>query len=296
MVVDRMDNIGTKSAGMTDVQQNVSGNNQGAQKTGNFQSAQVKLVDVNSMIQNAAEEMTSLKSEDAEKEMSDREVEEGRKAESLERVLQVSEVDNILRTLGDLDKRDLFRSLKALIERQHEHPDQFLEDAKEEFEQPAHQYALLKSMVLALKARGAPQAQIEAAEKAVEQLMSEHGKEINAALNIGEDANNYKSDLGEVSELRNTYTSNVHDYQSINSVLNDLVERFGEEKLETSINFMLKALASDLDAGGSSINKTQLQLIMNDMNRLKTMATMLGNCGFLIKNVDSMLKTEEDRV
>ncbi|MEM9045799.1 MAG: type III secretion system gatekeeper subunit SctW [Pseudomonadota bacterium] len=277
---------------MTDVQQNAPANNAGAQKTGNFQNAQVKMVDMNSLIQNAAEELTSLKSEDAEKEASERDVEEGRKAESLERVLQVSEVDDILRTLGDLDKRDLFRSLKALIQQQHENPDQFLKDAKEEFEQPAHQYALLKSLVAALKARGAPPEQIKAAEQAVADLMKESGKEITAALNIGEEANNFKSDLGDVSDLRNTYTTNVHDYQSISSVLNDLVQRFGEEKLENSINFMLKALASDLDSGGSSINETQLQLIMNDMNRLKTMATMLGNCGFLVKNVERMLEAE----
>ena len=288
-----MDNIGARSAGVSDGPQNTAANTAGAQKTGTFQNAQVKLVDINSLIQNAAEELTSLKSEDAEKEASEREVEEGRKADSLERVLQVTGVDEILRSLGDLDKRALFRGLKALIERQHDDPEKFREDAEEMFEEPAHQFALLKSIVQALKLRGASAKQIAAAEKAVDDLMKDHGKEINAALNIGEDAKNFKNDLGDISDLRNTYTTNVHDYQSITSVLNDLVQRFGEEKLESSINFMLKALASDLDAGGSSINKTQLQLIMSDMNRLKTMSTMLGNCGFLIRNVDKMLEAEQ---
>jgi type III secretion protein W len=252
---------------------------------GEFKGAEVHLIDHASLIANAAEELTFEFSEETEKDISDREVEIGRKSDSLDRFLKLTKIDKMMKALGDFRKKDLHRGLKALLKTRGNDPEAYRRQARQEFKDNSQQYVALTTLVEALKARGAPQAQVAAAEAAVAGLMQEHGKEIRSALNIGEAAQAAsKADLGDLPELREAYRTNVHDYSSTAAVLDDLVKRFGEKNLDKSIQFMLRALASDLEAGGSSIDKTELGLVLADMNRLKTMTTVLGHCGHLMRN------------
>ena len=284
-----MTDMRTNAPGLDTARQNVTADAGAGQKVGTFKTAEVRVIDQNSLLADAAEELTSTRSEETEKDVSERDVEDGRKADSLERFMQLAEINELMKTLGDLHKKDLHRGLKALLRQQSRDPQDLRRQSEEQFKEPSHQYAALKCLVEALKARGAPAEQIEAAEKALSGLMEEHGPAIKAAINIGPTAGSFaKNDLGPVPDLRDAYRTNIHDYQAISGVIDDLVKRFGEAKLKQSIEFMLSALASDLESGGSSIDKTQLGLIMSDMNRLKTMSTMLGNCDLLMRNAKKM--------
>lgn len=284
-----MTEIRTNVPGIDTMRQTTGADARVGQSTGSFKTAKAKIIDMNSLISNAAEELVSAFSEETEKDVSERDVEDGKKADSLKRLMQTPELQEILKSLGDMNKRDLHRALKALLKQQSRDPRELRSQTQEQFKEPSHQYATLKSLVEALKARGAPHEQIDAAEKAVDDLMEEHGAAVKAAINIGAIAQGFaKSDLGDVPELRDAYRTNIHDYKAISGVIDDLVKRFGEKSLDQSINFMLKALASDLESGGSSIDKTELNLIMSDMSRLKTMTTILGNCGVLIHNAKVM--------
>ena len=263
---------------------------------GSFRGTQAKVVSQASLIEDAihdmAEEITFAASEETEKHVSERDVEDGRKSDSLERFLQLTSVKDVMKTLGDLNKRDVLRALKrllTLLERGGGNAGALRKGAAEAFDDPSHQYAALTGLLEGLKARGAPPEQIAAAEQALSDLMADQGQTIRAALNIGETAQGYaRSNLAEVPDLRDAYRTNVHDYKAAAEVVEDLVARFGEDKLDHSITFMLDALGHDLAAGGSSIDKTQLGLIMSDMKRLKTLATVLGNSGFLIRNARSL--------
>ena len=255
----------------------------GTRASGSYKGAEVQVVDQQSLVTDALEELTSEFSEDIEKDVSDREVEDGKKADSMERLAQLREVNELLESQGDLKKKDLFRGLKALLERQGAPASEIRQRAAREFQEPAHQYALLKSYAEALKERGAPDSEVAAAEAALEQFMEESGTAVRAALNIGETTNEFvKNDLGDHQTLRDAYRSNVHDYQDMVSVLDDLVERFGEDDLAKSIAFMTQALGADLDAGGPSIDRTKLNLIVNDMHRLESLTTILGNCDIVV--------------
>ena len=265
-----------------------------ARTTGNFKGEEVRVIDQQSLIADAAEELTSELSEETEKDISDREVEDGKKAESLERLWQVTEAREMLDALGDLDKRDLNRALKALLQQQSNNPRELREKAQEQFEEPAHQYAALKSLVDALKQRGAPDDQIEAANEALNQLMEEEGLAVHAALNVGTTANEFVRDgLGNQQTLRDGYRTNVHDYTDNTAVMKDLVQRFGEDNVEKAIQFMTKALGADLDAVGSSLDKAKLNVILNDMHRLETLTTVLGNCKILVKNAQANGASED---
>lgn len=276
----------------------------GGQK-GVLNGQQVKVIDQNSLMQDAFEELTSTASEEVEKDESEREVEDGNKAESLERVLKIREIQEYTKALGDLDKRDLMRGIKALLKRQGGSQG-YREQARQDFKEPSHQFAALKGLVQALKkrdegqqqlidnlrARGAPQDQIDdavkvrddlrkqisEAETAVSSLHEEHGRDIDAALNIGA-ATNLAADggLGDHAELREAYKENSADYQDMATTLSDLSERFGDKKLPQAISFMVKALGADINAGGSSIDKSKLATIVGDLQRLETLTTILGN-------------------
>ncbi|MEM8622197.1 MAG: type III secretion system gatekeeper subunit SctW [Pseudomonadota bacterium] len=254
-----------------------SGQGQVGEQKGVLNGQQVKVIDQNSLMQDAFEELTSTASEEVEKDESEREVEDGNKAESLERVLKIREIQEYTKALGDLDKRDLMRGIKALLKRQGG-SDGYREQARQDFQDPLHQFAALKGLVEALKSRGAPREQIEAAEAAVEGLRKEHGREIDAALNIGGITNSSAAaGLADHAELREAYKENSADYRDMATTLNDLSERFGDKKLPQAIGFMIKALGADINAGGSSIDKSKLATIVSDLQRLETLTTILGN-------------------
>ena len=278
-----MSGMRTDIAGLDSQQRTQSNTATAAKARGEFKGADVQVVDVRSLITDAAEELTSELSEDMEKDVSDRDVEDGRRSDSLERLMKLTEIKDILESLGDLNKKALQRAIQALLQHQSTNARELREKAGEQFEEPAHQYAALKGLVEALKARGADKARIAAAEGALNSLMQDHGPAVRAAINIGPTANDFAGgDLGNIQALRDAYRTNVHDYKSMSHVLDDLIERFGEEDVEKSIQFMTKALAADLEAGGSSIEKSELNAIVNDLHRLETLTTILGNCDILV--------------
>ncbi len=249
---------------------------------GVFRGAEVQVVDVNSLISDAAEELTSVLSEETEKDVSDREVEEGKRSDSLERFMRTGEVNELLKSLADLDKKSLHRGIKALLQRQSVDPRELREEARDQFREPAHQYAALRGLLDVLKGRGAAKEQVDAAEAALDSLVEEHGSAIRAAINIGPASKEFVlTGLGDAQSLRDAYRSNIRDYKNMSAVLDDLTQRFGEGDLEKSIRFMTKALSADLEADGSSIDEAKLNVILKDMHRLKTLTTVLGNCDIL---------------
>lgn len=92
--------------------------------------------------------------------------------------------------------------------------------------------------------------------------------------------------LDEGSQLRQFYADSVMDYQGTAAAFSDLIEKYGESRFETAVAFMLQALAADYEAQGSSIDKSQLSVIMKDMNRLKMLAAMFDQCNEVAQKLD----------
>lgn len=247
-------------------------------QTGVYNGAKVVVIDQNSLIADAAEELTESFSEDTEKDVSEREVESGRREDSLKRLLRLQEVAQLSQKFGDLDQDKLERTLRLLLQ-QRSSARQFREKSKEAFKDAAHQYVLLKALALGLRERGAPDDQIAAADAALAELSAEGGAAVQAAINVAEVASDFAlEDLGAPGPLRSAYHQAARNYQSMASALDDLIERFGPEDLEKSICFMEAALAADLDAAGPSAEPAKLQVILDDMHRLEALATIKGNC------------------
>lgn len=272
-----MPDIRSDIAGLGNLQSERAGT-EATRQEGVFNGSRVQVIDVNSLIADAAEELTSSLSEDTEKDVSQREIEGGRRSDSLKRLMKIQEVSDLLQKFSDMDKNALERTLKELL-RQRNSARQLREKARERFKDAAHRYALLKALAHGLRERGADEGQIAAADEAIAQLMAEDGTQVRAALNIADTIDDFTlDDLGGTGELRQAYHDNIKDYSSMSAALNDLTERFGSEDLEKSIQFMTAALAADLSAVGPSMERSKLNVILDDMHRLKSLTTIKGRC------------------
>ena len=255
--------------------------------SGAYQGREVKTLDLNLMADDAKEEMGSHQklADKKHKDAAKRDVKAGSLTERLEKLMELAEVGELLSKLGDLDKNKLEQAIRALLEHREDDPQQLRERAGQHFEEPAHQYALLKAYGEALKHQNGSPKEIQAAKAALEQLTaSEHGVDIRAALNTGEVTNQFAdAGLGDHKTLRNAYRENIKDYQDLNATLADLSQRLPGEKLEQAIAFVTQGLSADLAVEGSSIDKEQLRLIINDMTWLKSSATILKNCELVMR-------------
>lgn len=254
---------------------------------GTYQGREVKVSNTLDDPLNSLEELTthSKLAKKAEKDAAKRNVKAGSLTERLEKLMELAEVGDLLSKLGDLNKDQLEQAIRALLEHRESDPQKLRERAGRHFEEPAHQYALLKAYGEALKQLNGSADQIQAAQTALEQLTaSEQGVAIRAALNTGEVTNKFAaSGFAPHKKLRDTYLENTAGYENLNATLADLSTRLPGEKLEEAIAFMTQGLSADLAVAGSSIDKALLRLIISDMTWLKSSTTILENCKLVMK-------------
>ena len=225
---------------------------EGAVARGSFEGAKVHLIDQRSLAADAAEELTQTLSEETEKDLAKRDIEAGRKTDSFVRVAKVKKIAEMLEKLDDLDRRDLLSGLKLLLKRQGQGAGRYREGAAERFKHPAHQYTLLSALVEALEQRAASPEDVAEAQKALNDLLAEHGSEIRAAVNISSATKEYsKRDLGSQMELREIYQSNTSDFSDMSSVMKNLATRYGDKDIRTAIEFMIRSIGLDLSAGAA---------------------------------------------
>ena len=95
-----MTEIRTNVPGIDTMRQTTGADARVGQSTGSFKTAKAEIIDMNSLISNAAEELVSAFSEETEKDVSERDVEDGKKADSLKRLMQTPELQEILKSRG----------------------------------------------------------------------------------------------------------------------------------------------------------------------------------------------------
>lgn len=253
---------------------------------GNYRGESVKLKDTSSLIQDALEELGASQSEYNEKELAQRDIEEGKKSDQLDRIIKIQKLEELSTQLKDLNQEELKRVSRHMMRMKNATPHQFREQARENFKEPAHQFAALTVLVEGLREQGAPKAQREAAENALQQLLDEEGPAIRAGINVSETAADYSdAELADIQTLRDTYRDAVLDYQSLADVFASLNDQYDVKEWPQAIKFLLDALGADLSAGGSSIEKSKLNAIRDDMYRLQVLAGLVEECDSLMQKL-----------
>lgn len=239
----------------------------------------VQIRDQASLLQDAAEELTSQLGEGEEKTLAKRKM--GEKARKEGPMIQ--NVQQALETLGDMDKDEFERILQTLLRMRTADWRELRKQSQKHFSEPAHEYAALQALLEALQAEGAPAEQIQAAETALQQLAQEQGPAIQAALNISGVAKQFAgAQLGDLQTLRNTYRDAVLDYQDLSQTFGQLIDHYGEPELPQAIQYLVKALGADIAADGSSIDRYKLNAALNDLYRLEVLTGLLEDCDTLV--------------
>ena len=105
---------------------------------GSYRGERVKVMDAESLIRDALEELGASHSEKQEKELAQRDIEEGTKADQLERILKIQDLEELSKQLKDLTKDDLKRVLRQLMRLKNATPRQLREQAKRIDAAPLH--------------------------------------------------------------------------------------------------------------------------------------------------------------
>jgi type III secretion system TyeA family effector delivery regulator len=161
----------------------------------------------------------------------------------------------------------------------------FLQEFKKTFPKAADQYIALQAMKLKMIGflnRSGSMINMEDFDKYLKTvgvlneelmvLMDEKTSEIRAALNTAAIVKEFSEKISVSSEvLRQFYRSAVLRYKTPKELLKYIIEKFGADKLDDSMDFLSKSVSTDMRTLHSSISKNQLKTIISDLYNLASL-------------------------
>ena len=242
--------------------------------------------DAQSLLNDAAEEISFQFSEKVEKKLSKRNVETraGRRTSALERA------EFYLKKLPDLkDGRKLKQFLKMLKKGGKQSPKQLREQAREFFGDVSHRFAGLAYARDMVRTEGMDPDLYNALETAVDQSLEEEGPQIRAGLNVTVTAKAFsEKGLAEIQELRDFYRNTVLQYDGFEATYNSVADNFPETDFQEAAGFLLQALGQDLHARGPSISTVELKRIIDDLYQLEVLVQIHGRCSDLLAKINTL--------
>ncbi|EOA9034980.1 type III secretion system gatekeeper subunit SctW [Vibrio harveyi] len=257
---------------------------------GNYRGETVRVHNATQSLFDAMEELTSLGSEKAEKDLTKRKVKDGGI-----RVNEAHElVSDYLRKVPDLEKNQKIKDLAAKMASGNLSTIAQLQAYLNGFsEEKSHQYLALKAVKKFLGANPESKNLLALVDQALLNFEQnpDSWSQIDTEIRVSSFADEYSQEQGfsSLHQLRGFYRDTVHSYQGLGSAYKDVVERFGEKEVSTAVDFMLQGMSADLSVQGSNIDSVKLQLLMSDMQKLKTLNTLQDQVG----NLYQMFKPQQ---
>ncbi|ELH4833878.1 type III secretion system gatekeeper subunit SctW [Vibrio harveyi] len=257
---------------------------------GNYRGETVRVHNATQSLFDAMEELTSLGSEKAEKDLTKRKVKDGGI-----RVNEAHElVSDYLRKVPDLEKNQKIKDLAAKMASGNLSTIAQLQAYLNGFsEEKSHQYLALKAVKKFLGANSESKNLLALIDQALLNFEQnpDSWSQIDTEIRVSSFADEYSQEQGfsSLHQLRGFYRDTVHSYQGLGSAYKDVVERFGEKEVSTAVDFMLQGMSADLSVQGSNIDSVKLQLLMSDMQKLKTLNTLQDQVG----NLYQMFKPQQ---
>ncbi|MGU3807078.1 type III secretion system gatekeeper subunit SctW [Vibrio diabolicus] len=246
-----------------------------ASRKGNYRGETVRVHNATQSLFDAMEELTSLGSEKAEKDLTKRKVKD-----SGVRVNEAHElVSDYLRKVPDLEKNQKIKDLAAKMVGGNISTIAQLQAYLNGFsEEKSHQYLALKAVKKFLSSSPESKHLLALIDQAILRIEQnpDSWAQIDTEIRVSNFADEYsqEQEFSSLHQLRGFYRDTVHSYQGLGAAYQDVVARFGEQEVSTAVDFMLQGMSADLSVQGSSIDSVKLQWLMSDMQKLKTLNTL----------------------
>lgn len=216
-----------------------------------------------SLLSDAAEELTFSVDNTEELELKERPQKESAKDEGLlEKVKLYRELMWSQRSL-----KDKLGALRRFLETNRD-PGAALQKAREHFPDPTQAWAALKSIQEEMEREGAPPEVRRAVEEALATLEAEDGPRIRAGLE-GALAGAAYPGLGSPLDLGESYRQVSCDFRGPVDMLEHVLEKFGPDRFEEAMDFLSKSLASDLGSAGDGPEKAHLETVGRGLGQVR---------------------------
>lgn len=164
--------------------------------------------------------------------------------------------------------------------------------ARQFFMDVSNQYLALVFAHEQLQAENAKPELLQALEQAINEMEAKHGSRIQAGLNVARRALAFeKKGVGKAEELQEFYSNTVVDYEGAAKTYEAVLEHYGKEKFIHAVEFLMQGLGDDLAGKGSSVSKTELKKIMDELDSLKSLNTLHEKCAVTLERMDDVHDT-----
>ncbi len=253
------------------------------EQSGRYHGEQARLVqNPQSLIESAAEELTfGLADREGDNRTRKKNKKEMKEALGIQKEL-VKEVERRKQLEDSTDKMKK-RSMRNIREMR-----AFLEAYDSD---PYRQHQLLRHAKKQLSGQPVNQALLELIHQAETELETTYGESIRAGQNIQGVADDFAITNGAIDDrqLQGFYRSAVLDYGGLAQTYGKIREQHGSAGVDQGFRFLLKALAADYRAQGSSIDKNHLAMIMQDMHQLRLLNTLYEHCSEILQRRDELM-------
>lgn len=230
--------------------------------------------DAASELMDSMEELSMQFEEKASKKISDRKL-----GDTRSRSLYADAVEKWMKTMPDMpDRREMDNLLKMLrqIRENGGMPDlqRFSGMLAKLSSDPSHQFAMLDILSAAMDAdEGELRGLLDSMR---ESLMKEKGGEVRAGINLAFEVNARSTTPEEMNDLRNLYRSEILGFKSPQDCFRSILSSRGAAAMDAATDFLIKGCGIDLASASPSRDAVELRRIMQDLQCVQVLKTVLG--------------------
>ena len=233
-----------------------------------------------SLLADAAEELTFAADATDEFELDERKERDDIDEARAERVKKYKE---LMREKGEAEQIDQLKdAIRAREGREHA-----LRQAREHFPDPSDAWAALKAVRddLAAEADPAPET-LRGVDEALAELEASEGPAIRSGICGALNARDFAA-LDGPGELGALYRGAVCDFADVNELYAHIQEKYGNN-FDAAVDFLYKALASDMAADMPSMDKSHLEHVNAGLGELRSLQSARGLCARLLERWSSV--------
>jgi type III secretion system YopN/LcrE/InvE/MxiC family regulator len=230
--------------------------------------------DAASELMDSMEELSMQFEEKASKKISDRKL-----GETRSRSLYTDAIEKWMKTMPDMPDKKEMENLLKLLRQSRESGNmptlsRFSGMLQKLSSDPSHQFAMLDILDAALDSEDGDIRGLVSSMR--ESLMKEKGGEVMAGINLAREVNARSTTPEEMSDLRNLYRSEILGFKSPQDCFRSILASRGAAAMEAATDFLIKGCGVDLASALPSRDPVELRRIMQDLQCVQVLKTVLG--------------------